>query len=284
MIKLLSLLMILFCQFSIAASPSKVTLGFVPGENPEKLKKNGKELSQFLEKKLGVPIEVFIPQNYEGLVQAMADKAVDFGFFTALTYIEAEKKSAAKVLLKKVWDAPYYFSALVTLKESGIENIKKLKNKKIGFIDEKSASGFLYPSVMFKKQGIEPKKYFSKVVFYGNHEAAVEALYKKEVDVVTVFADDEFGKTGAWNKSRNFKNNTKVLWVSEPIPNDPFCVRKDFYEKYPRYTHDLMFTLIDMQDDPAEKALLKELIGVESLALATSRQYEPVRELVKILK
>jgi phosphonate transport system substrate-binding protein len=285
MIKILHffLLLLFLSTVALANGPEKVILGFVPGENPEKLKKDGIELAKYLEKKLHIPMEIFIPQNYDGLIEAMAQKKVDFGFFTALTFVEAEKKSSAKVLLKKVWDSPFYYGAMITLENSGLDSIQKLKAKRIGFVDEKSASGYLYPMVMLKKKGIDPKKYFSKITFYGNHQAAVEALYNKQADAVAVYSDNQEGTSGAWTKLKD-KKEIQFIWMSDPIPNDPFCVRQDFYEKYPRYTHDLMFTLIDMQDDPEEKKLLKALINVESLALATSRQYDPVRELAKYLK
>ena len=75
----------------------------------------------------------------------------------------------------------------------------------------------------------------------------------------------------------------KPLWVSVPIPNDPFCVRSDFYEANPKISHDLMFALIELDDDAKEGSNFKKLLGVSSLMLATSQQYEPVRDLVKEL-
>jgi len=71
--------------------------------------------------------------------------------------------------------------------------------------------------------------------------------------------------------------------VSEPIPNDPFVVRQDFYDSYPRISHDLMFALIEINDDPKDGARFKKLLSASSLMFATSQQYEPVREMVKEL-
>jgi phosphonate transport system substrate-binding protein len=263
--------------------PSKIVLGFIPGEDREVLKKNGAALADVLKQKLNVPVEVLVPDDYNGLVQSMKDGKVDFAFFTALTFVEAEQKAGAKVLLKKVWETPFYYSSIVTLDNSKIRKITDLKGKKFGFVDEKSASGYLYPKAMFLKKKINIDKLFAERKFYGNHEAAVKALKAGEVDAVAVYADDEKGKGGAWTA---YTPGTKVraLWVSDPIPNDPFCVRKDFYDKYPRYTHDLMFALIDLQDEPADKNPLKLLFNVKSMALATSKQYDPVRELMKYIR
>jgi len=264
--------------------PNSITIGFIPGENPEWLKKNGVELAKYLQQKLDVPINIYISKDYKGLGEAMREKKVDFAFFSASTFVEAEKKAGAKVLLKKVWEGPFYYSAIITTKASKINNLNSLKGKRFGYVDQHSASGHLYPLVMLKNKKIDSESYFKEIKFFGQHENSVKGLIKGDVDAVAVYADDPKGKTGAWNRfAPEQSENIKVLWVSDPIPNDPFCVRQDFYDKYPRLTHDMMFSLIDMRDEPAEKNILKNLYGIKSMDLATSKQYDPVRELVKYL-
>ena len=67
----------------------------------------------------------------------------------------------------------------------------------------------------------------------GDVEAAITLLRKKgEVDAVAVFSDDKAGKKSAlvkYAKNPQFSKQTAILWVSEPIPNEPFTVRQDFY-------------------------------------------------------
>jgi phosphonate transport system substrate-binding protein len=264
--------------------PASVTIGFIPGEDPEWLKKNGIELAKVLQQKLGVPINIYISKDYSGLTEAMREKKIDFAFFSARTFVDAEKKAGAKVLLKKVWDGPFYYSAIITIKKTGITNINGLKGKRFGYVDKQSASGHLYPLVMLMKRKVNPDTFFKEAKFFGQHEASVKALVNGDVDAVAVYADDIKGKTGAWTRfAPAQKDDFKVLWVSDPIPNDPFCVRQDFYDEYPRLTHDMMFALIDFRDEPAEKNILKNLYGIKSMDLATSKQYDPVRELVKYL-
>ena len=53
--------------------PSSVTIGFIPGDDPEWLKKNGVELAKALQEKLGTQFNVYISKNYSGLVDAMKD-------------------------------------------------------------------------------------------------------------------------------------------------------------------------------------------------------------------
>ncbi|MNT99402.1 hypothetical protein D3C72_2422380 [compost metagenome] len=74
-----------------------------------------------------------------------------------------------------------------------------------------------------------------------------------------------------------------MIWVSAPIPNDPFCVRQDFYDKYPKVTHSLMFSLIETSQAGKDRTQYSEILGSHDLMPATSKQYDPVREMVKAL-
>ena len=126
---------------------------------------------------------------------------------------------------------------------------------------------------------------FKQVVISGSHAASVEKLESGEVDLIAVFADDEKGLRGAWNKfSKNKKSEFKVLWISDPIPNDPIVVRTEFYNQYPKLTHELMSNLIDIQGDDISVKSISEIMGQGALMPATARQYDPVREMNKTLK
>ncbi len=280
---LLAWLLFLFCN-SVFAKPEVIRIGFIPGLDPGSLKKNAVELVDLLQKEVGVPMSVYISKDYSGLAQAMKKKKVDFAFFSPITFVNAEKKLGVKVLLKKVYEEPFYYSSILTLKKSQFRSIKDLKNKRIAFVDKKSASGYLYPRLFLKKQNIKIEKFFKKTVFSGNHDRSVELLRDGKVDAVAVFANDRQASVNAWTKhlGSSRTGDVRSLWVSEPIPNDPFCVRQEFYDKFPKISHDMMFALFELGKKDGQNHL-QSLLGVKRMELATSQQYNPVRELVKVL-
>ncbi len=266
------------------AVPKSITIGLIPGGNPEAIRLQSVAFAKNIQNVLNVPVHIYISKNYQGLVEAVKSKKVDFAFLSALTYVQAEKEVPLKVLLKKTWSGPYYYSSLITLKNSPIKGIKDFKNKKIAFVDTGSTSGYLYPQVYLQKNKINDQT-FSQVIITGSHAASIEKLEKNEVDLVAVFADDEKGTKGAWNRfATNKKNEFKTLWVSDPIPNDPIVVRLEFYNEYPKFTHQLMSDLIDLQSDDIRMKKFSEVMGQGELMPATSRQYDPVREMNKSLK
>ncbi|MBX9766600.1 MAG: phosphate/phosphite/phosphonate ABC transporter substrate-binding protein [Bdellovibrionales bacterium] len=264
--------------------PKGITVGFSPGEDPENLKVKSEELVKKIQKKVGVSVNALFAKDYQGLIDAMKNKQVDFGFFTAMSFVFAERQAGAKVLFKKVWENPYYYSAIMVRKDSKIKSLQELRGKKFAFVDEKSASGFLYPSVQFKKMKVNPKNFFAALRYSGNHAESVKWLLSKEVDGVAVFANDDKGLTSAVLSYYPDKNkDVKALWVSDPIPNDPFCVRQDFYDQYPRAVYAVMNAMLDLNEETGQDAQMQKLFGFKKLDTATSRQYQPVRDMVQTL-
>lgn len=263
-------------------APKSITIGILPGGDPEISKRGSLEIAKELQVVLQIPVNVYLSKNYSGLIEAMKNKKVDFAFFTAMTYVFAEKEAGAKVLLKKIWTDPYYYSMILTKKQSGIKTVAALKNKKFGFVDEKSTSGYLYPQVLLKKKKIILKE----TKFSGSHSQSVAWLDQGEVDAIAVFSDGKSINDSAYSKySKAAKpdKQTRILWISEPIPNDPFCVRQDFYDSHPKLTHNLMFALIDVVDKLKDSKDVNETVGAQGFIPATQRQYDPVREMVREL-
>lgn len=277
------LLIFLFTLFALAeGAPKSITLGLIPGGNPEAIKAESKVIAEILQKKFSLPVNIYISKNYAGLTTALKEKKVDYAFLSAFSLVEAEKEVPVKVLLKKTYKGPYYFSGLVVRADSKIKAIKDLKGKSIAFVDLQSASGYLYPQVFLRKKGLTDSN-FKSVTFSGSHAASVEKLENKEVDVAALFVDDEKTNDGAWQRfKKNPQSKFRLLWVSEPIPNDPIVVREDFYNQFPKLTHELMYELIEMQNDTNTKKQISEIMGKGDLMPATSKQYDPVREVRKV--
>lgn len=263
-------------------NPKEITIGFLPGGNAEVIKRGSVEVAKGLQEALGIPVNVYLSKNYSGLIDAMKAKKVDFAIFTSMAYVFAEKEAGAKVLLKKVWADPFYHSVILTKKNSKFKKIENLSTARFGFVEEKSTSGYLYPQVLFKKKKITPQS----TRFSGSHFESVQQLDQSQVDAIAVFADDKKGLRNAYvkySKVQDPQKQIRVLWVSDPIPNDPFCVRQDYYDQFPKLTHNLMFALIDVVDKLRANQDVMETVGAQGFVPATQRQYDPVREMVKEL-
>ncbi|MBL7545498.1 MAG: phosphate/phosphite/phosphonate ABC transporter substrate-binding protein [Bdellovibrionaceae bacterium] len=263
--------------------PEEITIGVIPGGNPSLIKQQGVAFAQDLQQIIKIKTNIYISKDYNTLIEAMKEKKVDFAFLTALSFVYAEKTAQAKVLLKKVYQEPFYYAALVVLSSSKIERFVDLKGKKIAYVDSKSTSGYLYPKAHLKKMNFLDTD-FKHVVYSGNHSQSVQMLEEGKVDVIAVFSDDAKGIAGAWTKFGKLdKKKYKVLWVSDPVPSDPLTVRQGFYDQYPNVSHMVMVGIIDIFEKPENKGKYSEILGSKSLMPATSRQYDPVRDVIKNL-
>ena len=86
-------------------------------------------------------------------------------------YVLANHQAGAQVVSTILYDGkPEYFAIMVTHPNSGINKPDDLKGRTFAFGDKGSTSGYLIPLHYFMTQGINPERYFSKVV-HTSHQA-----------------------------------------------------------------------------------------------------------------
>jgi len=221
--------------------PKELTVQFVPSQNADKLEAKAKPLEKLLSDKLGIPVKVSVSTNYNTIVEAMKSKKVDVGFLPPTAYTLAHDQKAADLLLqaqrygvnkdgssnKKLVDD--YKSEILVKKNSGIKSLKDLKGKKIALQDVTSTAGYTFPLATLKKEtGINATKDM-KIVNVKGHDQAVISLLNGDVDAASVFQD---ARTIVKKDQPNVFKDTKILKLTESIPNDTISVRPDMDKKF----------------------------------------------------
>jgi phosphonate transport system substrate-binding protein len=168
--------------------PKEVTFGVIPVAGATSIKDTFGGLAKYLENTLGVKVKMQSAGDYAGVIAAMQFKKVDIAYFGPKSYVEAAKRAGAEAVATEV-DAesglPGYYGMIITKKGSGLKTMEDIKGKKWAFTSSNSTSGTLVPTVMFSKEGIDPKKYFSKVLYSGGHEASILAVKGGKVDAAS---------------------------------------------------------------------------------------------------
>lgn len=269
-------------QDSPAKPPKLLRIGVQPNEKARDLK----TFQDALSRKVGLKVEVKAPNNYDATVALLKKNELDFAFLSALTAIQAENTAGAKILLKRVYGtSEFYYSAILTRKDSKIQKLADLRGKKIGFVDPNSTSGYLYPRYLLKGAGLTIKDFNHE--FLGTHGKAVAALMDKSVDAIAVWADEKKSGRGAWNGGGDATTpvdpkELRILAMSDAIPSDAFIVREEFYRAYPLLVFKVMETMIELGE--SKDSILKRVFDVDRMATATTRHYDSVRLLEEFLK
>ncbi len=283
---LLALLLLTATFLPLAAqegSPEKpFRIGFNGGDNPGIIRLKANAFAAFLEERSGLSCVPHIAESYSQLIRAIAEGKVDFAFLSPLGYITAEQVADAQVLLKcERGGQPYYWSVILVRKDSGLRGLDDLKNKRFAFTHLGSTSGYVIPMSALLQTGIEPKDYFSEVLYAGGHGAVIRMILDGEVDAGATFADDPRGREGSWTAeeflSVEESRQLKPIFFSEKIPGDTFTATRAVLDASPRLVRKIKEALMAMGESKAGHTILKDLYNIDSLLEAVSEDYEPVR-------
>lgn len=168
--------------------PSKLRVGLIPNISPEKQKAKYEPFRAYLEKKLGMPVELFVATNYAGVVQAMVAGKLDLAYFGGLTYAQALEQVSIEPIVTEIdreTGTTKYWSAIITRADSDIKSLSDLKGKTFAFGDPSSTSGSLYPRLMLVEAGYDWRSDFKpikQVIYTGGHDATAEAVVSGKVD------------------------------------------------------------------------------------------------------
>ncbi|WP_204009507.1 phosphate/phosphite/phosphonate ABC transporter substrate-binding protein [Virgisporangium aurantiacum] len=169
--------------------PKKLRVGVVPNISPEKQRAQYEPLRTYLADRLKVDTELFVADNYAGVVAALVAGQVDVAYLGGLTYAQAQEQAKGVVPLVTEVDqetgTPRYFSAVVVQNRSAHRSVGDVVTAggTFAFGDVSSTSGSLYPRMMLVSAGAKCDKGDLKkcpplktVTFTGGHDATAQAV------------------------------------------------------------------------------------------------------------
>lgn len=180
---------------------------------------------QYLGAQLGRPFELTVTTDWAGIAVALANGQVDCAWMGPWGYVLAKDRSGAEALAVVDYQGkPTYYAVIIAQPGLKIDNFPAdAKGMSISFADTGSTSGWLIPSYWFKTQGIDPKTYF-KYRDGASHPANDIAVASGQVDLATDYNRNLDAMVAA---GRIKADQVKVVWKSEPLPNDALAVRRD---------------------------------------------------------
>ncbi len=221
---------------------TEFNIGILGGENAQDRLANHECLKTYTEEALGVPVKLFAPADYNGVIQGLLGGTIDMAWLGASGYAATylgDPDAVEPVLVKANLDGSYvYYSIGFARADSGISSLDDMAGKKFGFGDPNSTSGYLIPSVEIPQatgHTMDNGDFFGEVVFTGGHEQTIVAVNNGDVDGGVTWADGQ----GAWEDGFNSgalrkavdaglidMNDLVEIWRSKPIPEGPVVLRQ----------------------------------------------------------
>lgn len=217
-------------------------IGILGGENAQDRLNAYECLGGYVEEALGVPVKMFAPADYNGVMQGLLGGSIDMAWLGSSAYAGVyiqNPEAVEPVLIKVNLDGTIgYHSIGFARKDSGITSLDDMEGKVFGFGDPNSTSGYLIPSIEIPqyKDGItmEPGDYFGDVTFVGGHEQTIIAVNNGDIDAGVTWADGQGEWEDGFNNGALRKavdaglvdmNDLVEIWRSKPIPEGPIVLR-----------------------------------------------------------
>jgi len=265
-----------------AYTPKSLTVGFIPSQNAQILNAKVKPLQQLLSDELEVPVKVHIATNYNTMVEGLKSKKIDIAFISPVSYTLAHDAHAADVLLKSkgyLVDnkgnqthhlVDYYRSQIVVRKDSNINHLKDLKDKKIALQDVESTSGYIYPLASLMEKGI--KKSDIQIQQVKGHDQGLIALLNHDVEAVATYQD---ARADLKKDDPDIYQETKVIYRTKKIPNDTISVRNDMSNKW---KNKISQAFINISHTKKGKQIISDIYGHQGYEKAKDSDFDTVRK------
>jgi phosphonate transport system substrate-binding protein len=259
-----------------SAASTELRVGLIPSEDAQSMIRASQEVMDQLAEKTGMTVRPFVANDYNGVIEALRAGKLDIAYLGPFSYVLASEVAGAEafaVAVTKKTGSSAYHSQLITHKDSGLDEVSDLKGRTFAFVDPSSTSGHLFPKAGLMNDGYDPDKHFSRVIFSGSHDASIMAVANGKVDGAAV-ADRILESAIA--KGHVKREDIKVVWRSQAIPESPMVWRKDLDEATKQKVSSAMAEIKDLPW--GDQGVLNGFAPTDDAA------YDVVRQTAKALK
>lgn len=174
---------------------------------------------------LGRPHELAVTTDWAGIAVALGSGQTDCAWMGPWGYVLARARARAEALATVLYQGrPTYQAIIIGRPDLTIARFPEdARGMSISFADAGSTSGWLIPHHWFMTRGIDPRSFF-RYRDGASHAANVISVASGQVDLATDF-DRNLAAMMAAGRVR--EGQVRVVWRSDPLPNDALAVRRD---------------------------------------------------------
>ena len=162
--------------------PEKLVVGLLPGESAPTVMRLNEPLRAYLEKRLGLPVELVVGANYAATSEALRFGRLDIAYLGPVTYILQSRKSHLEPFARPSHEVvgPTFQAVIIVPADSPAKSLADLKGQEIAFGDPASTSGTWVPRYMLVAAGLVSERDYTLRVL-GAHDAVALAVANHKV-------------------------------------------------------------------------------------------------------
>jgi phosphonate transport system substrate-binding protein len=229
-------------------------------------------LLDYLETKLGRPVERIQGSTYAETNEVLQSGLVDIAFVCTGAYIKGSAEFGMEILAVPEMDGEsVYYSWVIVPANSSAQEVEDLRGSTFAFTDPLSLTGWMYPNYLLSQLGQRSEAFFSKTFFTYSHDRAIHA-------VADGFADGAAVDSLIFNyliaREPSIAERVRVIHRSPAFGMPPVVVNPGIE---PGLRAELQELLLNMPGDPDGLTAL-EALGIDRFVLTEDDLYNSARE------
>ena len=245
---------------------------------PNETREQFEPLFEAIAAEAGLEAKVVVTEDWIGISEALRSGTLDVAWLGPWGYVLAEhnEPSLEAIATVKYNEEPTYYSILMARADAPFDTLQEAialsetsdELLSLSLADVGSTSGWLIPSAEFLERDVDPETAF-EYSEGASHAAQAIAVLSDQVDIASDYDRnlDVLDSTG-----RIEREDLKIVWQSDPLPNDPIVVRGGVPEETKAA---LQEALISITPEEAAALLPENYTGFVS---SDGSNYQPIRD------
>ncbi len=267
---------IMSCFLPSTAS-AEIKFGILPRLSAVELTTMFAPLTEYLTKEIGEKVSLVIPKDFDTFKTMVAAGQVDIAFANSIVYIQLKKDvNIDPLALSAEKKAGTRFRGIIiTRRDSGIEKIQDLKGKKLIFVDEDSAAGYIFQMLLLNKAGFDVHKDFIRLPFAKKHDNVTMAVFNKAADAGGI-REDDLDKM----KDKVDLSQIKIVAYSDYFPNWPIFTTPKMHG---RVASKIKAALLKLKPGDPEAEKILSAAKLTGFTTVSDKDYDQLRQAARLV-
>jgi len=157
---------------------------------------------------VGKNVRIIVPKSYDAIYELLKSGKIDCAWLSPLAYVSAKKQCSIEPIASPQVNGAANYNGLIISKN--LKGVDQLEGSSFAFVDEKSASGYLYAKAFLEDERLYKK--LGEMKFLGSHDKVIEAVINGDVDAGATYNE-------ALDSIKN-KSAITTLHKTHAIPKD----------------------------------------------------------------